>query len=79
MPKTMSLLEKAKAIPRKNNGRREYTDEDCELAIAWANGEIGMAQVSKAINFKEGSQGSIYSYLSSALRLAVQTGKLAVK
>lgn len=50
---------------------------DAEAAIAWANGEVGLTQLSKALlNGKNLNAQAVYRWLSLSLRLAVQEKRL---
>lgn len=60
-----SLLDKAKSSNVKNNNLAHITPEHIELALAWANDEIGTQQVSEALG-KSGS--STYVILARALK-----------
>ena len=74
----MSLLEKARAHrpktvrsvqPRFNNHELE------ELGLAWIKGEVQYAQVSKALRT---TGSSVYSLVFTALRRAIDDGRLKV-
>lgn len=72
MPKTMSLLEKAKSMPRSDNRRHGVTQEEMELAIGWAKNEIGMQQVANITELKHSS--NVYTFLAITLRAAFKSG-----
>jgi hypothetical protein len=48
---------------------------DAEAAIAWANGEVGLTQLSKALLNGKNAQ-TMYRWLALSLKLAVQEKKL---
>ncbi len=66
MTKQISLLEKAKSIHSIYKNRC-FTQEECELAKAWANREIAMWQVSFTICGDKRSAPKTYSFLAGAL------------
>ena len=66
----MTLLEKAKEgyYPRiAARAKNSVNDETIELALAWARGEIGISQVSRAIDSKTGGGSAAYSILARSL------------
>lgn len=65
----MSLLSQALEIAPGKNTRRDYSDEEVEVAIAWALGQVTGAQVLKAAELD-------VSDLLVILRYAVSKGKL---
>lgn len=60
-----TLLEKALKNDRKIK-KMNFTEEEIELAMAWANNEIGLRQVARAMNMR--SDGRAYSFIALALR-----------
>ena len=73
----MTLLDEAKAVQLRHTYRlgkaaERITDEDVELAVAWARGEVRLNQVHAAL----GKSNLILtqSFLAYALRAAVQRG-----
>lgn len=56
----MNLLEKAKSNPTPNKKGSKPTNEEFDLAIAWAKGEISLPQVCFAIGKKQTGQGQIF-------------------
>lgn len=67
-----TLLQKAKE--RKSKAVVEIGDEEVELALAWARGEINLTQASEAIGSQRGS--AIYSRMALALKKYIQTKNL---
>ena len=59
----LTLLEKAKQIPKKNS--TGLAKQELELAVAWANNEIDLNQVRKAINT---TSPKLYVFLAYALK-----------
>ncbi len=69
----MSLLDEAKAAPLQHRHRRgEYTQDEMELAVAWARGEISVKQVAHALG-KPMDTGT-YAFLAHAIRAAHRMG-----
>ena len=66
-----TLLQKAKAVTTRTAMRR-VTEEEIELAVAWAKGEISYSQAMVALNGNDKSQVPIYSRLAIALRDYIQ-------
>lgn len=63
----MSLLEKAQELKSKRNNKKQVSQEDIELALAWVRGEVTLAQCSFAWEMKSfGPQ--IYAKIAIALR-----------
>lgn len=60
MDKKMNLLEQAKAIPIKGSIHKPISDEEIELAIAWAKGEISTSQVNKVLCPKSTTGNLLY-------------------
>lgn len=73
--KHISLLDAAKNTVRKRTSII-YGEEEQELCIAWAKGEIGTSQVCNAWGK---SPGTIYAYLAQGLEAAARSGKLVEK
>jgi hypothetical protein len=71
-----SMLDKAKEIPVANNIRREVTDDEIELAVAWLKGDISSGQAAKAYGKTDVSNTT--TRLASVLRHAVATKKVIV-
>lgn len=73
-----TLLEKAKKDQIDPRGvRHKVTQQDVEVAIAWARGELKLCSVGAAYGYTRNlTNNSVYLRLAKALRLAVQTGKL---
>ena len=68
-----SLLEKAVAISTVRS-RTNSSDDEQELAIAWAKQDISLKQVSGALGMSR--PGNTYVFLALALRASVISGKL---
>lgn len=62
-----SLLEKAKLASRRK-GQSKTTQEEIELAVAWALGEVTLSQVKEALGLSKDRSG-VRSYLFLAQRL----------
>jgi len=71
MAKKQSLLELAmsKKLPKKHN--KVYTEEQIELALAWANDEITITQVAHAINATVGT--AVYTFLALCLKSIISS------
>lgn len=65
----MSLLSEAKKVPIKKKQKREFSKEEQELAVGYANGEVSMAQVAVVLK-KETS--SVVGFLFGALKQYVR-------
>lgn len=75
----VTLLEKAKSITfHKPFSADGITDEQIELAIAWAKGEIAHRQLVFALE-KEMSRGSVFNFVNVCLREALRRGILIEK
>lgn len=72
----MSLLDKAKQSGAVKRATISYDAEQLELALAWMRGEIGMTQVSRALEINENNRGGVYNFLAIALREAFRKGLL---
>ena len=70
-----TLLEKAKMVKRRLRPVRGYSDEQIDVAIAWATDEIGMAQA-KFVLSEEKTGRNIQGKLGVLLREAVRRGFL---
>ncbi len=77
-----TLLEKAKKIIiRESLPKREITDEQIELAIAWAIDEIKLSQFSQVMwgeNAHKGVGGKALYTIAVFLRAGIKKGKLKV-
>jgi len=73
MPKPQSLLEQAIATsnPRCN---KAITDQERELAIAWAEGLVSHTQIGRVT---KRHPSNIYNFLALALRDAIRVGDLS--
>jgi hypothetical protein len=70
----MSLLDIAKTA-RNRSSVRKRTQEEIDLALAWTEDEVGLAQVAVALG-KDVTNTSVYVFLSGCLREAVRNGDL---
>lgn len=61
-----TLLDKAKSIHNGKRVRRNFTAEERELTLAWANNEISQAQVAKVLGMR--SSANAYCFLATCLR-----------
>ena len=66
-----TLLEKAKQIEGKAHS--SISEEDIQLALAWARDEVSLTQCVGAWGKKNG--GSIYSRLANALKIHITRKK----
>lgn len=74
----MTLTEKAKTHKFKDRATRNPTQDEIDLAIAWAKDEITYSQASFAVT--EGrSQMQVYVLIARALRQAFREGKITTK
>ena len=73
MAKQQSLLEKAKETPIRKSMKRDYTQEDEELTIAWCNGEVTLQQVTNVKGFS--SSNKVYIYLAFVCRQIIGNHK----
>jgi len=71
-----SMLDKAKEAPVASNTRKEVTDDEIELAVAWLKGDISSGQAAKAYGKTDVSNTT--TRLASVMRHAVTTGKVHV-
>lgn len=80
--KRTTLLERARAVPRKETKATALGNEEgLELAMAWARSELSTKQVTTAV-FGESNPtrtANVLYYLASAFRWGIQNGKLEVK
>ena len=69
-----TLLEKAKQIPKKNSSG--LTKQELELAVAWANNEVDLNQVRKAIN---STSSKLYVFLAYALKNYINSNTISIQ
>ena len=68
-----TLVDQARAEkPKKPANAREYIQEDAELAVAWAIGDVSLSAVGKTKSLSHGS--SQLAYLAYSLREAFRLG-----
>jgi hypothetical protein len=72
--KKKSLLLRAKAA--KSKTIEKVSDEQIELALAWARGEVSYTQVNFAIYGKHKNSGSTYPFIANGLRKYIQDKNL---
>ena len=70
-----SLLEQIKSVEQKSS-KKEYNAEEIEVAKAWINGEITVAQITKGM---DKSAGTVHSFILYAVKQGVVSGKLILK
>jgi hypothetical protein len=64
----MTLLDQAKEIELKNPRRRNsINQEEIDLAVAWAKGEVRLAQVAQVLGIQSKNTKNAYSFLAKAL------------
>lgn len=70
-----TLLEKASGIKvRTSWSRGGITDEEIELAVAWAEGRVGITQLAKVLGMKVGGN-TLYRF-AFALKEGFRNGKI---
>jgi hypothetical protein len=74
----MSLLETALKVPSNRNKKEGVTSEHIELALAWLKSEVGIKQVSVALN-KHPQSGHVLYMIAIYLREAYRKGNLTIK
>ena len=68
------LLETALNYKLKPTGKNcIYTQDEMELALAWANDEVKLTQVVAALNFK--SSANSYVFLARCLKQVIKDSK----
>lgn len=72
--KKNSLLLKAKAA--KSKIIEKVSDEQIELALAWARGEVSYTQVNVAIYGSKKNSGGAYPFIANGLRRYIQDKNL---
>lgn len=70
-----SLLEKARSIKTKNRSSRPLTEEEIELALAWANDEVSYTQVKNVLMKDDNHNTTVYTFLARALKEAIRNSK----
>jgi len=64
-----SLLQKANSYKVGKRERKDnFSTEELELAIAWANNEIPISGVAYALDLKKSHRASVYVFLARCLR-----------
>ena len=71
-----TLLDKAKEIGVKKGIHTAITEEEHELAVAWAKGELSLGQIQKVLEYR--SANSVYIFLSNCFKYSIlKNNKLA--
>lgn len=64
-----SLLQKAKSYEvGKRERKDDFSSEEVELALAWANNEIPISGVAYALDLQKSHRASVYVFLARCLR-----------
>ncbi len=71
-----TLLEKAKEITGKKKAT-VITEEEYELGIAWAKGEVSFRQIQKALEYK--NVNSVYAFLTNCFKHSILKPKNTIK
>ncbi len=72
--KKNSLLAKAKSMRSKTI--EKVSDQQIEISLAWARGEVSYTQVNFAIYGKENNSAGAYCFIANGLRKYIQDKKL---
>ena len=75
---TETLLQKAKKVEVRRIDKIKANAQHIELAIAWMNGEINLAQASVALGKKPTNTHILY-YFSTWLKEAYKIGLIKIK
>jgi hypothetical protein len=75
MPAKKSLLEIAKSRRQLQPRSKNYTEEQIELALAWANDDITLQQVQHALEAIGTNKGNVYTFLALCLKSIISTRK----
>ena len=75
MKNNKTLLEIAKNLKIRNTNKKIFNDEEIELAIAWAKGEINLKQITEVLPFLK-SQTQAYVFISNCFRNLVVHNKI---
>lgn len=70
------IVARAKSIRRGFIQTRTASQEECELAVAWIRGEIGVTQANKALNRRGLSVQNTPGVLYAALRAGTRMGMI---
>lgn len=71
-----SLLDRAKAVPRKPYEPCLATDEEIEVSIAWLKGVVTDRQVAKV---RGCTPANVRSFVTATLRRAIAMGKVRLE
>jgi hypothetical protein len=72
-----TLLEQAKTIPT-SPVKKELTEEDLDLVLAWLNDEVSATQICKVLK-KSKATGNYLYYFSTVIKKFYKNGKLVIK
>jgi hypothetical protein len=75
MKKNQTLLEMAKSHGTRKVNKKVFNEQELELAIAWANGEINLNQILEVVPHYK-SQTQIYVFISNCFRNLVLNNKI---
>ena len=64
-----TLLEKAKEIKTSQTKETNISEEEYQLGVAWAKGEISFRQIQKVLNYK--NVNSVYGFLSHCFKHSI--------
>lgn len=70
--KNETLLNEAKKLGGKNITNSNITDEQVELALGWARGQVSYIQVQRVMGL---SPSTTYSFLAFSLKKYIQNNK----
>jgi hypothetical protein len=70
MKKELSLLEKAKLV---KSSKKNYTEQEIELALAWVDGSISLTQIVKVFQLKSVTAG--YIFIANCLKYYIKNSK----
>lgn len=70
-----SILDKAKATKK----RKEVTEQDIEVSIAFIKGEITLTQMAKAYGKDRITEAGCYSKVTRSIREAYSQGKITIE
>jgi hypothetical protein len=78
MKKEKTLLELAKSHQVRKTHKKVFNDEELELAIAWAHGEINLNQILEVLPDLK-SQTQAYVFISNCFRNLVIAKRIKVE
>lgn len=77
MKKNETLLQMAKSHGTRKVHKKVFNEQELELAIAWANGEITLNQILEVSPHYK-SQTQIYVFISNCFRHLVVSNKIKI-